>query len=135
MKHLFFSIVFFLLLNFFNNILLSQPYDPNFGIGGNGCTLPTNISNEKNSVSPGGTYKPERTNVYQGTNDESVFRILIVFVQYHNDYTYANNYDWPAQQEPSYMHSLLRMDRNNNYGNEWWNAYDENTETISDYFM
>ncbi len=41
--------------------------------------------------SSGGFFKPERTNNYPGTNSNSVFRILIIFVQFDNDTIDVNN--------------------------------------------
>jgi len=125
----------FLLLIY--NIAFTQPYDPFIGMGGMNCQNPTIINNhiDNGSSEKTGKFKPERTDVYQRTSDSSVFRILIVFVEFANDYTYFDNPDWPAQHQPVYMNSLIAPQRHNNHTNDWWNEYDENTETISDYFM
>ncbi|MCX6159699.1 MAG: T9SS type A sorting domain-containing protein [Ignavibacteriae bacterium] len=123
------SLICFLLI--FISSINSQPLDPNGWINCESITNPF----EGNLFLPGGRFKPERTNNYLNTNQYSVFRILTVFVQFKNDSTYANDVNWPAQQAPIFKDSLFANVRNNNYGNEWWNAYNENTECISDYFM
>jgi M6 family metalloprotease-like protein len=117
--------------------LQSRPYNPYDGVGGISCTNPTLLSQDKNLLIPGGRYKPESTvaGKYPNTNSESVFRILIVFVQFDDDETYPDCLYWPPYQGPNYINNLLAEVKNNNYGSEWWNAYNENTETISDYFM
>lgn len=126
----FFPLICFLLI--FISSLNSQPYDPNGWIQ---CEYSSSMFPQMNNLPGGQFYKPERTNKYPGTNSSSVLRILTVFVQFANDYTYANDVNWPAQQAPIFRDSLFANTRNNLYGNEWWNAYNENTETISDYYM
>lgn len=112
----------------------SQNYDPangfhceedlgDFLIGGNSPS------------ESGGAFKPERTNNYSGTNSSSVFRILIVYVQYYNDTIDVNNSNWPSGSAPAYMNNQLASSRNNSYGSAWWDAYSESTQRLSDYWM
>lgn len=83
----------------------------------------------------GGAHKPERTNVYTGTNSNSVFRILTVFVQFPNDTIDPDNPNWIAGDDPTYMNYIFSEDRNNSYGSSWWSAYNETSQTVSDYWM
>jgi hypothetical protein len=115
-----------------SSFLKSQPIDPNGWVQ---CEYNITPLIEKNTLLPGGLYKPERTNKYPGTNQNSFFRVLVVYVQFKDDYTYADDINWPAQQPPIYIDSLFANVKNNSYGNEWWNAYNENTEIISDYYL
>lgn len=131
MKNTIFLLVAFILSCIFSSDLFSQDNPVEWF----NCKEIPNMPNIKNSISPGGLYKPERTDSYPFTNDNSVFRILVVFVQFNNDYTHTNSTDWPPQSSPSYFNSLLALERSTNYGQPWWNAYNESTETISDYFM
>lgn len=85
--------------------------------------------------SSGGFFKPERTNNYPGTNSNSVFRILIIFVQFDNDTIDVNNSNWPSGSAPSYMNNLLATDRYNDFGSSWWDAYSESNAKLSDYWM
>lgn len=123
-------LVFILLTLFMVNNSNAQCYDP---LNGNHCTIVQPPLGD-NPYDNGGAYKPERTDTYPGTNGNSVFRILIVFVEYQDE-PYTNNPNWIAGQEPSYMNSLLALNRSTNYGNNWWDAYSESTQKISDYFM
>lgn len=129
-KILFSAALFLLYLNTY-----SQPYNPYEGIGGMNCQNPTIMYYETGSFIQTGKYKPERTDVFQNTNDMSVFRILIVFVEFANDSTYKDFPEWPAQHPPVYMNTLLAPDRHNNHLKDWWGEYDENSETLSDYYM
>jgi len=131
-KILFLSVIIFSFIDIY-----SQPYNPYAGIGGMQCQEINNYPTVKNLVTPGGNYKPERTDEgsYPNTSENSAFNILIVFVQFANDNTYSDNPDWPAQDDPTYLNTLLASSRRNDHKSDWWNEYNESTETISDYFM
>lgn len=97
--------------------------------GGYPCVF--EINNQQTSFI-GGNHKPERTNNYQGTNDNSFFPVIIAFVQFASGEPYPNDINWPAGQPPANINSYIAANRNNNYGNEWWNAY---SERLSDFWM
>ena len=123
-----------ILLALLNSDLKSQTtYDPLFG---HHCVEDLSqylISSKMNSNTFGGKYKPERTNIYTGTSNSSVFRVLIVYVQFPNDTIDVNNLNWDTAGPPSYMNSLLAQDRVNSA--DWWNAYSETSQRLSDYWM
>lgn len=89
----------------------------------------------KNSSFFGGNYKPERTNYYPGTSNSSVFRVMLVFVQFVNDTIDVNNWNWDTTGPPVYMNNLLSETRSTYSGSDWWNAYDSSTQRLSDYWM
>lgn len=83
----------------------------------------------------GGNYKPERTDNYQGTNDSSVFPVLIVFVKFPKGEPFTNDLNWPPDGDPVYLNNLIAEQKNNNYGDRWWNAYSEENQRLSDFWM
>ena len=84
----------------------------------------------------GGNHKPERTDGYTGTNENSYFPVLVVFVQFATGEPYSNSLDWPAGGSPTFLNNIIASTRNNSYPNgEWWNAYSEATARLSDYWM
>ncbi|MCC6865773.1 MAG: hypothetical protein IT280_06385 [Ignavibacteria bacterium] len=76
----------------------------------------------------GGNHKPERTDFYSGTNNNSVFPVIIAFVQYSSGEPYINDANWPAGFPPVDLNNYIAATRNNNYGSEWWNAYSETND-------
>ncbi|MCX6158553.1 MAG: T9SS type A sorting domain-containing protein [Ignavibacteriae bacterium] len=82
-----------------------------------------------------GFFKPNRTDTINGNPiiSSSYFPVLIVFVQFLDD---ANDNIWPNTCDtsgPIYRDSLIAF--NKNYNSSWWNAYDQNKETFSNYFI
>lgn len=82
-----------------------------------------------------GFFKPNRTDTINGSpiSSSSYFPVLIVFVQFLDD---ANDNIWPNTCDtsgPIYRDSLIADIKNNN--SNWWNAYDQNKETFSNYFL
>lgn len=82
-----------------------------------------------------GFFKPNRTDTINGNpiSGASYFPVLIVFVQFLDD---SNDNIWPNTCDtsgPIYRDSLIAYDKNNNPN--WWNAYDQNKETFSNYFI
>lgn len=118
----------------FTESLFSQNYDPYNGFH---CeeNLGDYLISGNSPTTTGGAYKPERTNNYTGTGSSSVFRILIIFVEYSNNSIDIGNANWPAGSAPTYMNELLASSRNNSYGSTWWDAYSESNEKLSDYWM
>jgi len=82
-----------------------------------------------------GFFKPNRTDTINGSpiSSASYFPVLIVFVQFLDD---ASDNIWPNTCDtsgPIFRDSLIAYDKNNNPN--WWNAYDQNKETFSNYFI
>jgi hypothetical protein len=83
----------------------------------------------------GGNYKPERTDIYPGTNDTTVFPVLIVFVKFPSGEPFPQDPNWPANGDPVFLNNVIANYRNSNYGAEWWNAYSEENARLSDFWM
>ncbi len=81
----------------------------------------------------GGLLKPERTDRSSGVTAPSTatFNILIVFVQFKNETGYST--EWPAGDSPVYKNDLLALFKDTI--GDYWNRYDQNTETLSDWFQ
>jgi len=80
-----------------------------------------------------GLTKPIRTDISGDTThtpSNAVFPVIIVFVQYKGD---ADDWQWPTGQAPIYLDSMIALDKS--YNSEWWNAYNEYTQPISDYWL
>src|SRR5512143_1237060 len=71
----------------------------------------------------GGNYKPERTDIYQGTNDSTVFPVLVVFVKFPSGEPFPQDFNWPAAGDPVFLNNIIASHRNNDYGLQWWDAY------------
>ncbi|RPI16856.1 MAG: T9SS C-terminal target domain-containing protein [Ignavibacteriae bacterium] len=96
----------------------------------------TQVENPPELMQPltGGQHKPERVD-YSGIPSEAVFPVLVVFVQFKNDPGPYVDY-WPSSNAgPTFMNQIIATSKNNNYGSNWWDAYDENNATLSDYWM
>jgi hypothetical protein len=79
-----------------------------------------------------GLFKPIRTDLDgdEQAPSEAYFPVLIVFVQFLND----ADYDWwRTNQEPQFLNSMISGWKKTN--SQWWNAYDESNEPLSDYWM
>lgn len=127
MKNLLFLII---ILGLLTNYAYSQEYDMMNGLS---CEEPTPTDVP---LSVGGSYKPEKTIGYTGTSTNvGEFRILVIFVQFDKDDSDPGNESWPAGEAPAYMDDILASTRSTNYGSSWWNAYNSEEETWSDYFM
>lgn len=103
----------------------------------NQINLPGNVTTPTFFQIPifGGNYKPERTDIYQGTNDTTVFPVLIVFVKFPSEEPFPQDPNWPASGDPVFLSNIIAEHRNNSYGNQWWNAYAEETARLSDFWM
>ncbi|MBK8983760.1 MAG: hypothetical protein IPM38_15935 [Ignavibacteria bacterium] len=79
-----------------------------------------------------GLTKPIRTDLSGDTSSPSsaVFPVIIVFVQFLGD---NDDWQWPAGQPPLYLDSIIAETKS--YNSDWWDAYDENTEQFSDYWL
>jgi len=107
----------------------SQSYSP-FGFE---CNMPEGQQIQVPSSFIGGYFKPESIERY--TSEQSAyFPVIIVYVQFPND-PGADVEWWPSanNQPPTYMGDILAEEKRTN--TNWWNAYDENTETLSDFWM
>lgn len=79
----------------------------------------------------GGQWKPESIERYT-TDPNAVFPVLVVFVQYKND-PGPDVSHWHSNQAPGYINDVIHLTKKTSVN--WWEAYDENTETLSDYWM
>ncbi|MFZ4591776.1 MAG: T9SS type A sorting domain-containing protein [Ignavibacteria bacterium] len=82
-----------------------------------------------------GYLKPNRTDTINGNPllSSAYFPVLVVFVQFLDD---ANDNIWPNTCDtsgPIYRDSLIALEKN--YNSNWWEAYDQNKETFSNYYM
>jgi len=79
-----------------------------------------------------GLNKPIRTDLSGDSSSpsNSVFPIIIVFVQFKND---NNDWQWPTNSAPIYLDSLISQTKS--YNSNWWDAYNEQTEPLSDYWL
>lgn len=92
-------ILFSIIMVFLNSDLKSQTtYDPLFGHHCDENLSQYLISSKISSNTFGGAYKPERTNTYSGTSGSSVFRVLIVYVQFANDTIDVHNANWDTSE-------------------------------------
>ncbi len=83
---------------------------------------------------PIGTYcKPESITKYTNLTN-ATFPTLLVFVQFRNDPGNDGNNTWAQGQAPSYLNTTIARYRNLSYTN-WWDAYIQNTEYLSDFWM
>ncbi len=82
-----------------------------------------------------GAYKPNRTDTINSVSlpPNAYFPVLIVFVQYSNDVSHPF---WPNVDSisgPIYKDSLIAQSKN--ASSEWWNAYNQYTQVLSDYYI
>ena len=79
-----------------------------------------------------GLTKPSRTDLSGDTlsSSDAVFPVIIVFVQFKDDFT---DWQWPTNQAPIYLDSMIAETKS--YNSDWWDAYDEDKEPISDYWL
>lgn len=119
----FFLLVVVFLVFIFNEYSLSQQFSCGFQPIQNLYTYPGPFT---------GLFKPIRTDL-SGDNpapSEAYYPILIVFVQFKNDV----DYDWwHTNQPPQYLDSMISPIKKTS--SQWWNAYDENKEMVSDYWL
>ena len=80
----------------------------------------------------GGFLKPLRTdsNEIGGITSIAYFPVLIVYVQFKGD---INLSEWPTGQSPIYIDSVISETKKTN--SDWWNAYDGNKESLTDYWQ
>lgn len=116
-------------LGFTTDEAISQTFD---------CNYYTSSSTTDNSGLYIGRVKPNRTTLSGGvpSPDEAYFPVLIVFVQFQNS---VNRSDWPDKNtnggKPIYLDSLVALPTQYNNPTDWWNAYNERTQIISDHYM
>ena len=108
--------------------LLFNNADAQYYFDDNSCGLVTGPLESISENPFQGKYKPIRTDL-GGSPGEAYFPVLIVFVQFLNDYDYPH---WHTGQPPIFIDSMISPFRRNN--SNWWNAYNEETEIISDFW-
>ncbi|MFA5012532.1 MAG: T9SS type A sorting domain-containing protein [Ignavibacteria bacterium] len=80
-----------------------------------------------------GLNKPIRTDLSGLTPEppsSAYFPVLVVFVQFADD---PDRPQWPANGAPDYLNNFISETKD--YNTEWWNAYSETTEPLSDYWL
>lgn len=77
------------------------------------------LSNSIFSSSFTGLKKPIRTDISgdSASPSDAVFPIIVVFVQFKDDY---NDWQWPTNQAPIYLDSMIAQDKS--YNSSWWDA-------------
>lgn len=97
------------------------------------CSMPNTENLGSSSSFVGGLLKPHRTDLSGGipTNGDARFNVLIVFVQFSNESIQSS--EWPIGDTPVYKNDFLAIakDTSGNY----WDRYNENTETLSDWYQ
>lgn len=127
-----FLVVFF--LTGFSEILKSQgQYLCNFNCGTN--YLLNSPATKSLNTNFEGFIKPNRTDTINGifTGNDSYFPVLVVFVQFKDD---PSTDVWPNVSEtsgPIYKDSMIATLKN--YNTNWWEAYNPNSEILSDYYL
>jgi len=102
---------------------LPRPY-------GSDCGLDLTVQQSSNI----GTFcKPESITKYTNVA-EATFPTLVVFVQFKNDPGSDAFSVWPQGEVPIYLNTTIARFRNQNYS-EWWEAYSQSTEYLSDFWM
>jgi hypothetical protein len=104
----------------------SQPYNPY----GYYCD---EIPNPPQLTIPltGGQFKPESIDRYTSVYD-AYFPVLVLFVQFAND-SGPDAYYWHVGQNPAFYKEVISEQKRTS--TNWWEAYNENTETLSDFWM
>ncbi len=82
-----------------------------------------------------GFIKPNRTDTINGnfTEYNAYFPVLVVFVQFKDD---QGTDVWPNVSDtsgPTYKNTMIATTKS--YNTNWWEAYNLNTETLSDYYL
>jgi len=124
------TIKFLTMLILFSTVVYTQNYNP-FGFK---CLVP-GTPPESAPFLEGGLYKPESIADYT-TEPSAYFPVLVVYVQFTND-PGGNVSWWPSarNQPPTFMGNVIATAKSSNFGSNWWDAYDQSTETLSDYWM
>ncbi|MCC6867171.1 MAG: hypothetical protein IT280_13535, partial [Ignavibacteria bacterium] len=114
----------------FSSVVFSQNSNP-FGFN---CIVPGTPPESAPSLE-GGLYKPESISDYT-TLQDAYFPVLIVYVQFTNDPGGDVEW-WPSShdQPPTFMGDVIATAKSSNFGSNWWDAYNGNTATLSDYWM
>lgn len=114
----------------FSSVVFSQNSNP-FGFN---CIVPGTPPESAPSLE-GGLYKPESISDYT-SEQGAYFPVLIVYVQFTNDPGGDVTW-WPSShdQPPTYMGDVIATAKSSNFGSNWWDAYNGNTATLSDYWM
>ena len=79
----------------------------------------------------GGQYKPENIDRYTNSPD-AYFPVLILFVQFLHDLGPQVPY-WNSGQPPEFLKTMISQQKQTSIN--WWDDYDENNATLSDFWM
>jgi hypothetical protein len=81
-----------------------------------------------------GLMKPLRSDIGAGPEPppyDSYFPVLVVFVQFRDDPDLWP--EWPTGEDPDYLNKMISREKS--YATNWWEAYNPNTQPISDYWL
>ena len=79
-----------------------------------------------------GLFKPTRSDEDgSGQQPDGFFPVLVIFVQFPNDPSIIG---WPAGQAPEYLSNVIATSKEPVVNGEWWNAYSEQTQLLSDQY-
>jgi len=101
------------------------------------CGMPNTISLNPRTDPFRGLIKPCTTE-WNGPNmsdSNAYFPVLVVFVQFADDPSYAPFGSWPLGQAPLYLDSMIATEKNMNSNTPWWEKYNISTEAISSQWM
>lgn len=107
---------------FIQNIAFTQTSELNCGF------IPSNSN--MSVVDPTyGIDKPTRSDLSGGvpTSSDSYFPVLVVFVQFKDDSTYAKN--WTMNSAPAYLDSMIAQSKP--ISGNFWEYYNPNTQILS----
>lgn len=121
------TIILLMLFTALNLNIFSQDNNPK----GFECNLgySSSVSWDPNYI--GGQWKPESIERYT-TVQNATFPVLVVFVQYKND-PGPDVSHWHPNQAPGFINDVISLTKKTSVN--WWDAYNGNTETLSDYWM
>jgi len=118
------------LMSFLTSLSYGQMTYPYFK-----CPDPTPHVNANDSLdfSPySGLFKPSRSDEDgNGSLPNGFFPVLVVFVRFPNDPSIIG---WPANDEPDYLGNLIATSKATVVNGEWWNAYSQSTQLLSDQY-
>ncbi|MCB0722961.1 MAG: T9SS type A sorting domain-containing protein [Ignavibacteriae bacterium] len=123
----------YLSLILFLSFVFSESYSQSFD-----CYYVDSSETTDNMPTFLGRVKPNRTTLSGDTLSPPLahFPVIIVFVQFQDD---AGYWDWPDKNtnngKPIYLDSLIAAPNQYNSQTDWWDAYNQNTQQFSDYYM
>ncbi len=131
-KFKFFVVIFAVLFCFMQKDILPQGLPGQFD-----CYTP-NVNLNQPFLTPfRGIAKPNTTE-WDGpvpSQPNAYFPVLVVFVQFADDWPEDPSGTWPLGGDPTYLNTMIATDKSTDGGTNWWQNYDPQTESISSYWM